>query len=356
MKAGRSLWRWALFLLISWAIYNSSLPMFLGLSIWEDLRRGNSAGIAIISLLKGDWGYFYGLSYFFPEISRLLNPELWWLAALFWLYILGVNTGAAYLWLRRQTVARAWLLAIAACFAGPYSGSMFNRSPLWSLGVGGCSFCWLLLSLAIRLRKKKNPEHPLPALLVEWRMPGLVPPLSRFSPLHFIKTLLAEFRKRFPAPIPRPPWPLFLAISWIIYSTAPLSGTLAAFFLADDAELATTLFVNTFLLDGIYDSDTLTFFGAILFYPMGGESPLAHAPLWLYLIAVNGGAAYFWLREQSIGSAWLLAMAGCCAGPYTLLLFQAPGLWLYGFMGACLFYALLLPADIFLKKKFAPRS
>lgn len=354
MKAGAPLWRWALFLLISWAIYNSGLPIFIFLSIWQDIRRGHGAQTAIISILEGNWGKFYGLSYFFPDLSRLLNPEHWWLTALLWLYILIANTGAVYLWLRKQTVARAWLLAMAACFAGPYSGSMFNRSPLWTLGVGGCSLCWLLLSLAIRLRKKKKPGRPLPRLLVEWRMPGLILPLSRFSPFHFMKTLLAESRKPHPDALPRPPWPLFLLISWIIYSTATLSGTLAAFFLADDAEVATTVFVYTFLLDGIYDSDALIFFGAILFYPLGGESPLAHAPLWLYLLTLNGGAIYLWLRGQSIGRAWLLAMAGCFAGPYALTLFQDPGLWLYGFAGACFFYAFLYAADIFLKKYLPP--
>lgn len=352
MKAALSLWRWFLFLTVSWLVYNSPLPSFLIFSIAQDICQSFDANHAITTHLQGNRDAFYGLNQFFPGPSELLHPKIWPLAAGALFYWIVANALAAYLWLRKQTIMRAWLLAMAACFAGPYSREMFARSPLWTLGVCGCSLGYLLLFLANKLRLKKFPGLRLPHLL-EWRKPGLVPPLSRFAPFHIFNKKLPLRNDQGHAPaIPRPCWPIFLLISWIIYSTATFAGALCALFLEDDDVLAVSVFVYGFLLDTLYSDDLLVFIAAILFYPMGGESPLAHAPLWLYLIAINGGAGYLWFHRQTIARAWLLAMAGCFAGPYTLVLLENPLLWLYGFMGACFFYCLLFAANMFLKKYF----
>lgn len=153
MKAALSLWRWFLFLTATWIVYNSPLPSFLVFSIMQNISQGFDARHAIITQMRGGWDGFYGFGSFIPTISELLNPKIWWLSVPLCLYALIANA-AAYLWLRRQNIARAWLLAMAGCFAGPYTLVLFENPLLWLYGfMGACIFFILLFAADIFLEK-----------------------------------------------------------------------------------------------------------------------------------------------------------------------------------------------------------
>ncbi len=144
---------------------------------------------------------------------------------------------------------------------------------------------------------------------------------------------------------------LFLVISWTVYNTF--------------------IFICLILPDSDYEYINGTIFdfwnfyllGALDFHELASQiSEVFHGwtnprvlheywPFLLYVLSINGLAAYIWCSNQNPLSALYLALAPCIAGPYLGLVFQDLRLLIFGIIAIIVFYGILAALNCYRKMR-----
>lgn len=173
-------WRFLVFLLISWIVYNSIfIPCFFIYTKGEFSLNEFKAGFTYVYLLGGRYPGSPGILY-----AMFLRPAyhmgiFWFIALLTYLFL--VNGIPTYLWCRRQNAATACLLALAGAIGGPcilYLYADHNSDFInWLLSLGSTIAFYAILAVANVFRKKFLPALTLPPAL-EWRHNNILPSLG----------------------------------------------------------------------------------------------------------------------------------------------------------------------------------
>lgn len=176
MKLLISLYRFVLFLLVSWFIYTSSFITFFFLIGGFNISYNHLIGwLNYIYLFEGS--NLAPLQVIYTLLLRPLYDINIFLLIAVVLILLLINGTAAYLWCRAQTPLRAAILATTGGAAGQCGYFALMDFKVWIVSLAITAAFYISLAWANAFRKKYFPWLSLP-LALEWREPGLVPPLK----------------------------------------------------------------------------------------------------------------------------------------------------------------------------------
>lgn len=150
-----------IFLLYSWFIYNSYLVILSAYFIYQGyLLHAISTPLSILTFYS-----FFMLVYNILKFIRfhiilgfLFSPYNLWLV----IPIIIVNAVSLFFWLKKQTIARAWLLAMAGIICGPgllCAVQIFNSLSPLILGSLCLSILYVLLIVSNYLQKRFYPDN-----------------------------------------------------------------------------------------------------------------------------------------------------------------------------------------------------
>lgn len=175
MRILRSIYRFLLFLIVSWTVYNTFIYLALPLLPFSDSEYAKSYifdfwNVYLLGALN--FSEFVSLITFtFSGWTRAPRHEMWY----FLLYLLSVNGLTAYIWCNYQTLLSACFLSLTPCVAGPFPSLLFCDYRILICGTIAIPVFYVILNILNNYRKKRFPHLSLPIWL-EWRLPNMVPP------------------------------------------------------------------------------------------------------------------------------------------------------------------------------------